>query len=188
MSTLHKERAERAGGPGHTGDGATYRDPSRGTRVEVHPEDGRTVEHIDPVDGRTAARARSLPDLLRELRDEALTLVQQEVHLARTEVAEKIDDAQRVLAASALGLALLMAGLVTLTLGAAAALYAGLVALDVAPMTAGWVSPVAVGIVVIAIGAALASRAKKLGDADHWRPKRTERSVRETRDWAERKV
>jgi len=136
----------------------------------------------------SAAATRSVPELLRELRDDAIDLARQEVHLARQEISEKINQAQQDLTAAAVGAALAMAGLVTLVLGLAAALYAGLLVLDVQPLLAGWIAPIAVGLVVLVIGALMATRAKKVTKADHWRPERTERSVRETGRWAENKI
>lgn len=163
MATMHTERI----------------DPARPQTPAPHSSD-----HT----GHDAVHRASLPTLLRELRDEVMTLARQEYELARAELGEKARDAQRVLAASLTGVAITLAGIVTLCIAASAGLYAALRLAEVDPIVAGWVAPLGVGALVTIIGLAMMSRAKKLTDAEHWRPRRTERSVRETKAWAERKV
>jgi uncharacterized membrane protein YqjE len=136
----------------------------------------------------THHESRPLSSLLRELRDEALTLVQKEFQLARVEMTEKVDEAQNAVATSIGGAALLLAGLFTLCMAVAAGVYAAMIAADIAPAISLWAAPLVVGALIALIGYAMVNRAKKVTRAEHWRPERTQRSVRETRDWAERKM
>jgi hypothetical protein len=151
-------------------------------RVEAPPEEAAKADYS------TDHPQRSLASLLRELRDEAVTLIQQELALARSEISHKVSQAQRAAASSVGGVALLLAGLITICAAASAGLYVLMLELGVGPEIALWAAPLAVGIVVLLIGWAMAAQAKKVTSADHWRPERTERSVRETKQWAERKL
>lgn len=136
-----------------------------------------------------AATHHSLASTLRDLRDEAVTLVQQEFLLARTEIAEEVESAKRAVTASLIGAGLALIGLFTLAIAATAGLYALLaVWADVGNYTAGWLAPLIVGLVLAGIGWAMTNRLKRVGRSEHWRPARTERSLRETKRWAERKA
>lgn len=144
--------------------------------IDRSPE--RSPEHGD----------RSLAALLRELRDDAADLVQQEFNLARTEIAEEVRAAKGAVASSAVGASLLLTGLIMLAITASAAIYAALWVSGVDPLLAGWLAPLIVSLVVLMVGLVMLTRAKKFTEADHWRPTKTEQSLRETKRWAERKV
>lgn len=156
--------------------------------VPEHQNRLQTPPAREPAPPERGNGHRSLPSLLRELRDEAATLIQTELELARTEIAQKISEAQSAIATSAGGLALMIAGLITLCLAATAGLYVFMLALEVEPAVSLWVSPLIVGAVVLFIGWLMALRARKVASSDHWRPRRTERSVRETTRWATEKI
>lgn len=134
-----------------------------------------------------ADNGRSLLALLRELRDEALTLVQQEFNLARAEVREEVREAKGALITSVVGAGVVIVGAFVLALAAAAGVYAALLMGEVSPLVAGWLAPLIVGLICTMVGLVMVIRGKKVTSAEHWRPERTERSVRETRAWAERK-
>jgi hypothetical protein len=94
---------------------------------------------------------RPLRDLLRQLSRDGSLLVQQEVALARRELADKAARLQQDFAALALGGVILFVGVLTLT--------AALVLLLSLVMPA-WASSVAVGAAISAIGALLLVRGK----------------------------
>lgn len=163
----------------------------RATFHETHEPPRKTdPSRAEPAgDGRgEATDGRSLSGLLRELRDEAMTLVQKEMQLARAEIQEKISETQRAVTTSVGGAAMLLAGLFTLAIALSAALYVGMIAFEIGPAISLWAAPLIVGVVIALIGYGMVNRAKKVTRADHWRPERTERSVRETKQWAERKM
>lgn len=134
------------------------------------------------------ARDRSLVSLIRDLRDESINLVQDEVRLARAEMHEKIDELRQGAIAIATGGAVLAAGLLMLLLAAAAGLYAAMWALEVDPLISGWLSPLIIGVIAAVVGWAMIAAGKKKVEPSNLRPERTERSLRETGSWAERKV
>lgn len=134
------------------------------------------------------ARDRSLVALVRDLRDESIALVQEEVRLARAEIQEKIEELRQGAISIATGGAVLAAGLLMLLLAAAAGLYAAMWAMDVDPLISGWLAPLIVGAVAAVIGWAMIAAGKKKVEPSNLRPERTERSLRETGSWAERKV
>jgi len=164
----------------------SHRATIRDDRERLHDERRHDANARAPFEEPTH-ETRSLSTLLRELRDEAMTLVEKEFQLAKAEISEKVDKAENALATSVGGVALMISGIFTLCLSVAAGLYVAMIALDVTPAIALWAAPLIVGLVVAIIGYAMTRRARVVTRADHWRPERTERSVRETKDWAERK-
>jgi hypothetical protein len=138
--------------------------------------------------GHAPVRDRSFVGLLRDLRDESINLVQDEVRLARTELQEKVNEARQGAISAVTGGAILGAGLFMILLAAAAGLYAAMWAMEVDPLISGWLAPLIVGVLVVIIGGALLAAGKKKMEPSNLRPERTERSLRETGAWAERKV
>jgi hypothetical protein len=94
---------------------------------------------------------RPLRDLLRQLSRDGSLLVQQEVALARRELADKAGRLQRELAALALGGVVLFVGVVTLC--------AALV-LSLALVLPAWLAAAAVGVAISGLGALLLLRGK----------------------------
>jgi hypothetical protein len=144
-------------------------------------EDGRA----GTSDG--AGEDRSLGALLKELTREGGTLVREEVALARAEVREKISVYERNVGAIAVGAGLLLAAL----LMAAAAVTRGLtvvlesvVGLDVAV----WLAPLLLAIALFAIGYGMVKKAAAALRTEGVVPQRTVDSVREDKEWLERKV
>jgi hypothetical protein len=162
--------------------------PPRARRDDNHESGNRHTDAAhDGVSQRAAPDQRSLPGLLRDLRDEALALVQQEFRLARAEVAQEVDSARRAIRDSVVGMVFVNVGVFTLALALAAGVYAALLVADVGPLIAGWLAPLIVGLIALMVGLVMVNRAKSVTSADHWRPQRTEQSLRETKRWAERK-
>lgn len=120
---------------------------------------------------------RSLAGLFSDLWRDTSVLVQDEVELARVEMAEKVSQVGSGIATIAVAGAILFAGFLLLLLAAVAVL-----ALVLPPDHAAWLSPLIVGGVIVAIGlAALASGRKDL-KTDRLRPSRTMTSLRRDRD------
>lgn len=142
------------------------------------------------VDGQeTAPRPeRSITDLFKDLRDETVVLVREEVNLAKTEISENVNRLGRNGAYLGVGALIAFAGLIVLLFAASAGLYMGLVAADVSNATAGWLAPLIVGGVVVLIGYALVQKAiSTLKDAPLV-PERAVRSVKEDTNWVKQKV
>lgn len=132
--------------------------------------------------------ARPMMDLIRELRDESMTLVRQEVALAKTEVSEKVSRVGSNSAQLAVGGAIAYAGLLFLLVAATAGLYVGLVAMDLSHMTAGWLAPLIIGAIVALIGYAMVQKALNTLKSEPLVPERTAESLRDDKEWLERKV
>ena len=91
-------------------------------------------------------------------------------------------------AATAAGGLIAFAGLLFLLVAATAGLYVGLVAAGLSHMTSGWLAPLIVGLVVAIIGYALVQKAISTLRNEPVMPERTAESLREDKDWIERKV
>jgi len=132
--------------------------------------------------------ARPMMDLIRELRDESMTLLRQEVALAKTEVSEKVSRVSRNSMYLAVGGAIAYAGLLILLIAATVGLYAGLVAVGLSHMTAGWLAPLIIGAILAIIGYGLVQKAINTLKDEQLVPERTAESLRDDKEWLERKV
>jgi len=130
---------------------------------------------------------RSLSDLIKELRDESVALVREEVALAKTEMSEKASMVGRNSAMLIAGGAVAHLGLIFLLLAMSYGLY---VAIGFAglPIHALWIAPLIVGLVVGGIGFAMFSKAKtKLANFSPV-PERTKQSLKEDKQWLQAKT
>lgn len=145
-------------------------------------------EHRYTERDRHSADGRAFSDLLRELRNESITLFRQEIQLAQTEMTEKAQRVGRNVGYLAIGgmVACIGAGLLLLTV--VFGLYAGLVAMDMSPFIAGWLSPLIVGGVITAVGYGLVQKAISTLSNETAVPERTVQSLEEDRDWMKEKV
>jgi hypothetical protein len=132
---------------------------------------------------------RPLTELVRELRDETTDLVRSEVKLAKIEVSEKVSRIGRNSVYTMIGGAIAQAALVVLMLAAAAGAYVGLVEFaDFSHETAGWLGPLAVGLLGAIIGYIFIHKGIHAITSESMVPERTVESLRDDKDWAERKV
>lgn len=132
---------------------------------------------------------RPLTELVRELRDETTDLVRNEVKLAKIEISEKVSRVGRNSAYTAIGGVITSAALVILMFAAAAGVYVALVeAADLSHMTAGWLAPLIVGGLGALIGYVLIHKGISSISSESMVPERTVESLREDKEWAERKV
>jgi hypothetical protein len=114
---------------------------------------------------------RSLGSLIVELTRELKELFVTEVELARTEVSTKIERAATGVGALVAGGAIALSGLMALV-------AAAIIGLDAA-INELWLSALIVGVVVLAIGAALAMAGKNQMTAEKLAPKKTAENIRE---------
>jgi len=149
---------------------------------------GYSKQRVDPTDnGHHADEPRSVAQLVRELRDESIALVREEVALAKTEMGEKASDVGRNAAMLVAGGAIAHLGLIFLLLAASYGLY---VAIGLAgwPIHALWIAPLIVGLVVGIVGLAMFMKAKKSLANFSPTPQRTIESLREDKQWAKNKT
>jgi hypothetical protein len=130
----------------------------------------------------------SLGNLLRELRTETMTLLRQEVALAKTELGEKASRAGRNAMQVAVGGLVAYAGLIVLLFGLGSLLAVGLTRVGLNTATATWLAPALIGLTVIGIGWMMLGKAKKALSAHDLVPEETLRSLRENKQWAETKI
>lgn len=137
---------------------------------------------------RDRREAPPFTELVKELRDESLMLVRQELTLARKEMMEKVSEISQSGISIGTGGAILFAGSLFLLASASAALYLGLLALGA---TAGWalvLSPLIVGGVAAGSGYGLLKAGKEKLKVIHLVPERTIRTLKEDKEWAARRV
>jgi hypothetical protein len=131
---------------------------------------------------------RTLTDLLKELRDESIRLLRQEVALAKTEMSDKAARTGRNVGYLAAGGMIAYAGVLILLLAAVAGLYAALTAAGVSHMTAGWLSPLIVGGAVAVAGYAFVQKALTTLKHQSLAPERTVETMQDNTQWIKEKV
>lgn len=115
---------------------------------------------------------KPLTTLFSDLTDETLALVRKEVELAKVEISEKVEQAQRGVSSMAAGAFVAYAGFLVLLWALTAGLHAWL------RFEQPWVAPLIVGLIVLAIGAGLLGKGKRNLSAERLEPRRTEESLR----------
>lgn len=132
--------------------------------------------------------AHSIPALLRELRDESITLFRQEVALAKTELKDNVSKAGGHIAQMAMGGFVAYAGIIVLLIGIGHLLGALFVRLGMSEGLAEWLAPTLVGLVVAIVGWMMLARAKAALAHDDLAPRQTIESLRENKNWAQSKL
>jgi hypothetical protein len=136
----------------------------------------------------TSPPANSIPSLLRELRDESLTLFRQEVTLAKTELKDNASRAGGHAAKIAIGGFVAYAGVIVLLIGLGQLIGSMLTQAGMDPDLAQWLAPALLGLVVALIGWAMVSKAKRSLTEDTLAPRQTIDSLKENKQWAENKL
>ena len=136
----------------------------------------------------TAAESRSLTDLLKELRDEGLQLMRNEVALAKAEMTEKARIYSRNGAKALSGSIVLLLGATYLVGGIITAVYFILWELGMSNLWAGFVSVFGVSIIVAIIGWAMINSAKTKIQQESPYPEKTAESMEENKQWLEQKI
>jgi hypothetical protein len=137
--------------------------------------------------GNTSGSERSIADLIKELRDEATTLIRQEMALARTEMSEKAAKVGRNAAYTGVGAVLLHLGLLFALLAASVAMVL-LLGHWGAGINAWWLGPLIVGAVVGIIGAVMTSKGISTLKRQSLTPDKTVQSLKEDKQWLQEKV
>lgn len=130
----------------------------------------------------------SIKDLLQELRSEGSLLIQKEAELAKAELGEKISALGTHAARISRGGAIAYAGLIVALFGLGDLLASLLLNAGLDATMALWIGRVSVGLVVAAIGWAMYAQARKAAKSDSLVPEQTLRTLRENKQWMQRKL
>lgn len=134
-----------------------------------------------------AGRSESITDLLKELRDESMTLVRQEVALAKTEMSEKVSRVGRNLGYLAAGGLVAVVGAIFLLTALVAGVQAILVAIGLEEV-AGWLAPLLVGATIGLIGYGLIQKALTTLKHESLVPEKTVQTLKEDKEWITNKT
>ena len=114
------------------------------------------------VDERTVSfEQESITDLVKELRDETINMVRQQIELAKTETSEKVSSLGSNAASISAGGAVLYAGFLFLLAGITFLGYVVLTTLGLSPAISLWLMPLITGIIVSLIGWSMISGSMK---------------------------
>ena len=130
---------------------------------------------------------RSLGELIKELRDETLNLLRQEVSLVKTEMTEKVDKMAANVASIALGGMVAYAGIlfVLFSLATGLGLFLSQIGLE---MHAAWLAPLIVGSVVALIGYTMVQKGLNTLKNIPAVPEKAADSLQEDKQWLQSKV
>jgi len=130
----------------------------------------------------------TITELLRDLREESVTLVKQEVTLATTELKENASKLVRNVVYLAIGGLIAYAGFIFLLTAAMRGISAALLARGMDPLLVAWLSPAIIGLVVVIIGAVLILKGKSAMSKESLVPKKTIQSLKEDKSWTQAKI
>lgn len=130
----------------------------------------------------------NIPDLIRQLRDDSTVLLREEVNLAKTEINENIKKAGRNTSYLATGAMVGYAGLIVILIGLGFLITQWFLATGMATGLATFLGMLIVGVIVAIIGGILVSKALNTFKTDSLAPERTARSLREDKQWAQKKL
>ncbi len=130
----------------------------------------------------------TLAGLLRELRDEVLLLLRQELHLAKVEISDSAAKLRRETAMLLGGAAVAFAGALFVLAGLSVLVAFGLGNAGLGPMAAWTLGPAIIGVVVLAIGAGLFFKAKRTLQDTSLVPHETLESLKEDKQWTQEKL
>jgi membrane glycosyltransferase len=133
-------------------------------------------------------QATSIPGLLRELRDEASTLLRQQVALAKVELKENVSEFGGHVAKIAVGGVVTLIGATVLLIGVGQLLGVLLEAAGLSNDTAQWLGPVIIGLIVAVIGWAMLAKAKKAIAHESLTPRKTIETLKADQRWAQNKL
>jgi H+/gluconate symporter-like permease len=136
----------------------------------------------------TTTQTTSIPGLLRELRDEASTLLTQQVTLAKVELKENVSQLGAHVAKIAVGGVVTFVGAIVLLIGLGQLLGVLLESAGISGDTAQWLGPVIVGLLVAVIGWVMLAKAKKALASESIAPRQTVETLKADQQWAQNKL
>jgi H+/gluconate symporter-like permease len=133
-------------------------------------------------------QSTSIPGLLRELRDDASTLLKQQVTLAKVELKENVSRLGGHVAKIAVGGVVTFVGAIVLLIGLGQLLGVLLEKAGMSEDTAQWLGPVIVGLIVAVVGWMMLAKAKKALAKESIAPRQTIETLKADQQWAQNKL
>jgi len=133
-------------------------------------------------------RGESIADLVKDLRDEALLLVRQEVALAKTEISEKMARILRNTAYAIAGALVAFVGLIFILQSATVGIGIGLHEAGITEKQSMWAAPLILGVIVAIIGAILISKGIAAVKNESLVPEKTVDSLKNDKEWIQNKT
>jgi uncharacterized membrane protein YqjE len=130
---------------------------------------------------------RSIGELLGELRDDASSLLRQEVELAKSELKESAQRVFRDIAILAVGGLILVLASIAITIGLSAGMYV-LIDLVAPEWAAMWLGPLAAALILGAVGAILIQVGRKRLRGERLSPDLTKETMKENKEWIREKL
>ncbi len=130
----------------------------------------------------------SITDLVKDLRDETINMVRQQIELAKTETSEKVSSFGNNAASISAGGAVLYAGFLFILAALTFLGYVALNALGLSPAVSLWLMPLITGAIVSIIGWVMISRSMKKIKRMSILPGKTANSIKEDQKWIRRKL
>lgn len=125
----------------------------------------------------------SMGNLLKDLRDEVMIMIRQQIELAKSETNEKVSSLFRNTGVLFAGGIVFFTGFLALIAGLTFLGYQGLLLAGVAAGTAMWLMPLITGVIVGGIGAVLVMRSIDVFKHTSFTPNKTVRSLKEDQQW-----
>ena len=125
----------------------------------------------------------SIGNLLKDLRDEVMIMIRQQIELAKSETNEKISSLLKNSGVLFAGGLVLFTGFLFLIAGLTFLGYQGLLAAGVSAGIAMWLMPIITAVIVGGIGVVLVMRSIDVFKHTSFTPNKTVRSLKEDQQW-----
>jgi hypothetical protein len=127
-------------------------------------------------------------DLIKDLRDETVVMIRQQIELAKTETSEKVSKMANNSVSLAIGGLVLYAGFLFVLAGLTFLGYIGLIAAGVSPVISLWLMPLITGAIACVVGGLMVSKSLKTFKNTSVVPEKMVNSLKEDRQWIKRKL
>jgi len=135
-----------------------------------------------------ALEEEPVSDLIKDLRDETLVMMKQQIELAKEETAEKVSRTVKNTVSLVTGGLVLYTGILFLLAGVTYLGYGGLVAAGLSSGIAMWLMPLITGGIVSIVGGVMVSKSMKTLKNTSVVPERMVNTLKEDQRWIRRKL
>jgi len=135
-----------------------------------------------------ALEEEPVSDLIKDLRDETLVMMKQQIELAKEETSEKVSRTVKNTVSLVTGGLVLYTGILFLLAGLTYLGYVGLVAAGLSSGIAMWLMPLITGVIVSIVGGVMVSKSMKTLKNTSVVPERMVNTLKEDQRWIRRKL